>query len=103
VPPMLPVRVTHVAGLFCYRSSRLLRFATRYLSTTHVSRLDRCEDGCCQPLLRRALRWDLASVRAVEDNPHSEVLGKILEPVLGACGHEDEVAGFERVPLAAVK
>lgn len=53
--------------------------------------------------LHRALRWDLASVRAVEDNPHSEVLGKIFEPVLGACGHEDKVAGLERVPLATVK
>jgi hypothetical protein len=42
-------------------------------------------------------------MRAVEDHPYREILGKVLEPVLGACGHEEKVAGSERVPLATVE
>ena len=38
------------------------------------------------------LCWDLATTGAVEDNPHGEVLGKVLETMLGPRGHEQQVA-----------
>jgi hypothetical protein len=50
-----------------------------------------------------ALRWDLATRRAVEDDPDGEVVGEVLEPVLNSRGHEDEVSGFERIATAIVK
>jgi hypothetical protein len=39
----------------------------------------------------------------MEDDPHSEVLGEVLEPVLGSCGYEDKVPGFKRMSAAIVK
>ena len=50
-----------------------------------------------------ALCGDLAPLRAVKDNPHGEVLGKVLEMMLGSRGHEHKVAWLEWVPLAVVK
>jgi DNA replication protein DnaC len=41
--------------------------------------------------------------RAVEDDPHGEVVSEILEPVLDSRGHEQEVSGFEPVSAAIVK
>jgi hypothetical protein len=39
----------------------------------------------------------------VEDDPHGEVLGKVLEPMLGPRGDEQQVARPERVPPAVVE
>jgi hypothetical protein len=50
-----------------------------------------------------ALCWDLATTGAIEDNPHGEVLGKVLETMLGSRSHEQKVACLEWVPLAIVK
>jgi hypothetical protein len=50
-----------------------------------------------------ALCWHLASRRAVEDGPHGEVVGEILEPVLDSCSHEYKVSGLELIPAAIVK
>jgi hypothetical protein len=43
-----------------------------------------------------------AAFRPVEDDPHDEVFGEVLEAVDDAGGHEEEVAGGERVSLLAV-
>jgi hypothetical protein len=51
---------------------------------------------------RLALYWDLTATGAVEYNPHGEVLGKVLETMLGSRSHEQKVACLERVPLAIV-
>jgi hypothetical protein len=53
--------------------------------------------------LHHALRRDFASAGTVEDDPYGEVLGKVLETMLGSRSDEEKVARFERVPLAAVK
>src|SRR5262249_29799317 len=50
-----------------------------------------------------ALRRNLATTGAVEDDPHGEVLGKVLEAMLGSRSHEQEIARPERVPLAVMK
>jgi len=39
-----------------------------------------------------ALCWDLATMRAVKYTPQSEVLGNVLELMLGPRSHEQEVA-----------
>jgi len=51
---------------------------------------------------RHALCWDLATMRAVKYTPQGEVLGNVLELMLGPRSHEQEVAGLEPVPLAVV-
>ncbi len=53
--------------------------------------------------VHNALRGDLAPRRPVEDDPHSEVLTEVLEPVLCSSGYEDEVSGFESISAAIVK
>jgi hypothetical protein len=54
-------------------------------------------------LSHHTLCWDLATRGAVEDKPHGEVLGKVLETMLGSRSHEQKVACLEWVPLAVVK
>jgi hypothetical protein len=46
--------------------------------------------------------WELAALLAVENDPHSRVLGKVLEMVLGSSSHEQQVACLECVSLAVV-
>ena len=41
---------------------------------------------------RRDLCLDLASIGAVEDTPHKEVIAVVFESVLGRGGHEKKVA-----------
>jgi hypothetical protein len=41
---------------------------------------------------RRALCWDLATMRAVKYTPQGEALGSVLELMLGPRSHEQEVA-----------
>ena len=48
-------------------------------------------------------RWRLASGGTVEDNPNGEILGKVLEAMLGSSRHEEKIARFEGIPLAVVK
>ena len=68
----------------------------REVRRAHLSRV------LTRPMRRRdkpspvhgALRWNLASRGTVEDDPHGEVVGEILEPVLDPCGHEDKVSGL---------
>jgi hypothetical protein len=46
---------------------------------------------------------DLSTWRSVEDNPYGEVLGKVLEAVLGSGSDEHNIARLECVSLAIVK
>jgi hypothetical protein len=41
---------------------------------------------------RHALCWDLATMGAVEYAPQGEILGNVLELMLGPRGHEQEIA-----------
>jgi hypothetical protein len=45
---------------------------------------------------------DLTAIRAVENNPHGEFIGKVLEMVLDSRSHEHQVAWLEPVALAVV-
>src|ERR1700745_4024919 len=51
---------------------------------------------------RHPLCWHLATMRAVKYTPQGEVLGNVLELMLGPRSHEQEVARLELVPLAVV-
>jgi hypothetical protein len=51
---------------------------------------------------RRALCWGLATMTAVKYTPQGEVLGSVLELMLGPRSHEQEVACLEPIPLAVV-
>jgi len=46
---------------------------------------------------------DLSTCRPVEDNPDGEVLGKVLEVMLGSGSDDHNVASLECVSLAIVK
>jgi hypothetical protein len=50
-----------------------------------------------------ALSRDLATRGAKEDDPHGEVLGKVLKVVLGSRRHAEKVARFEAGARAVVK
>jgi hypothetical protein len=49
-----------------------------------------------------ALCSHLSTKWAVEDNPYGEVLGEVLETVLGSSSDEHNVAGLECISLALV-
>jgi hypothetical protein len=45
----------------------------------------------------------LSTARAIENSVHCEVFGDVLELMLDASSHEQEVAWLECLPLAVVK
>ena len=44
----------------------------------------------------------LAALGAIEDDPDHEIVGEILEAVVGSGGHEEKVAGRKWVALAPI-
>jgi hypothetical protein len=54
-------------------------------------------------LSHRVLCPDLATLEAVEDYPHGEVLGKVLETMLSSGSDEQKVAGLKWVPFSVMK
>ena len=52
--------------------------------------MDRAE--IIEELPLTSLAWDLAALRAVEDNPHRKILRKVLETMRGSRSNEQNVA-----------
>jgi|HubBroStandDraft_2_1064218.scaffolds.fasta_scaffold18025_4 hypothetical protein len=99
--------VTWVLGqkcpLTCSRSAKILRPAARSGLQSSVSRPDPVDlvglfskhqsyRNNSVPNQRHALCWGLATMRAVKYTPQGEVLGSVLELMLGPRSHEQEVA-----------
>jgi hypothetical protein len=60
---------------------------------------------CGEDTLRMATdpSRDLTAWRAVEEPPHSEIIGAALELVFRSCCHEQKIAWLEPVALALVE
>src|SRR5215472_5524033 len=59
-----------------------------------LSRAGRSRGGVS--ISRRRCERGLAAFGSVEDDPDDEVIGEVLESMLGVRGHEEDVAGSER-------
>jgi len=88
--------------LFFIRQRLLVSYSSRAGQYLFPIRKSLAAEPQGQTLRRAGLCRDLTARGPVEDNPHGEVLGKVLKTMLGSRSHEQKVACLKRVLRAVV-